>query len=537
MSIRSTVKSNFLRTRINSLSENNQENASATIPDERTQSLRKRLGSNRVSFRNQVSHETNISDTYTESEEKTLPSTPLRNPRSESRLSESLSESSDFLGEISRIGSRRLRKSDRVIKDYVERNQTAFKLFIALSTITLIPTIVINATSFLTKSPEYGQIFSSMLLAVKLVTQMSGLTTGIFFLNWVYTELSTEDLVSTSGATPDKDWEEYINLIRKETIESNLRSRLYSKLPLRMISRLFGFINSTKLPKFVQIPMMKIFIKVYGLNMEEAENPIVRQYSRMNTLFTRPLKDNARPMDKLSNLVSPVDGKVLSFGCLDEGTERIEQVKGSDYSLKALLGRPKNLKTSLSEISEKEYRKCYLKNPENELYYIVIYLAPGDYHRFHSPADIVFNSRRHFPGDLYSVNPKVASWLKNLFVLNERVALFGEWEYGFFSYTAVGATMVGSIEIYFDDDVATSKAYRKSKADKHKGYYFDRVFEEEKTLKKGDQIGEFNLGSTVILTFEAEKGFEFDVEVGEKLRIGKSIRKVAGMKVEVCQED
>ena len=97
--------------------------------------------------------------------------------------------------------------------------------------------------------------------------------------------------------------------------------------------------------------------------------------------------------------------------------------------------------------------------------------------------------------------------------------------------------MVGSIEIYFDDDVATSKAYRKSKADKHKGYYFDKVFEEEKKLKKGDQIGEFNLGSTVILTFEAEKGFEFDVEIGEKLRIGKSIRKVAGMKVEVCQED
>lgn len=516
------------------MTENNPENSSETIPDGRKQSLRKRLGSNRVSFRDQILHEKNISEENnenTESEEKSL----LKSPRSESRVSESLSDSSDFVGEISRIGSRRLRKSDRVIKDYVERNQTAFKLFIALSTITLM--IVINATSFLTQSPEYGQIFSSILLAVKLVTQMSGLTTGIFFLNWVYTELSTEDLVSASGATPDKDWEEYINLIRKETIESNLRSRLYSKLPLRMVSRLFGFINSTKLPKFVQIPMMKIFIKVYGLNMEEAENPIVRQYSRMNTLFTRPLKNNARPMDKLSNLVSPVDGKVLSFGCLDEGTERIEQVKGSDYSLKALLGRPQNLEKSLSEISEKEYRKCYLKNPENELYYIVIYLAPGDYHRFHSPADIVFNSRRHFPGDLYSVNPKVASWLKNLFVLNERVALFGEWEYGFFSYTAVGATMVGSIEIYFDDDVATSKAYRKSKADKHKGYYFDKVFEEEKKLKKGDQIGEFNLGSTVILTFEAEKGFEFDVEIGEKLKIGKSIRKVAGMKVEVCQED
>ena len=185
MSIRSTVKSNFLRTRVNSLTENNPENSSETIPDGRKQSLRKRLGSNRVSFRDQILHEKNISEENnenTESEEKSL----LKSPRSESRVSESLSDSSDFVGEISRIGSRRLRKSDRVIKDYVERNQTAFKLFIALSTITLIPTIVINATSFLTQSPEYGQIFSSILLAVKLVTQMSGLTTGIFFLNWVY---------------------------------------------------------------------------------------------------------------------------------------------------------------------------------------------------------------------------------------------------------------------------------------------------------------------------------------------------------------
>ena len=138
---------------------------------------------------------------------------------------------------------------------------------------------------------------------------------------------------------------------------------------------------------------------------------------------------------------------------------------------------------------------------------------------------------------LYSVNPKVASWLKNLFVLNERVALFGEWENGFFAYTAVGATMVGSIEIYFDEDVATSKAYRKSKADKHKGYYFDKEYDNAKFLKKGDQIGEFNLGSTVILTFEAEKGFEFDVEVGEKLKIGRSIRKIVDLKTDVCKED
>ena len=89
-----------------------------------------------------------------------------------------------------------------------------------------------------------------------------------------------------------------------------------------------------------------------------------------------------------------------------------------------------------------------MTNPAtNELYYCVIYLAPGDYHRFHSPVDWTVDTRRHFPGQLYSVNPSITSWFDNLFVLNERVCLMGKWMHGFFSYTAVGAIMVGSIKV------------------------------------------------------------------------------------------
>jgi phosphatidylserine decarboxylase len=86
----------------------------------------------------------------------------------------------------------------------------------------------------------------------------------------------------------------------------------------------------------------------------------------------------------------------------------------------------------------------------NELFFAVVYLAPGDYHRFHSPTAWVVEKRRHFAGELYSVSPYIAKRLANLFVLNERVAMLGRWRHGFFSMVPVGATNVGSIVINFD---------------------------------------------------------------------------------------
>lgn len=141
----------------------------------------------------------------------------------------------------------------------------------------------------------------------------------------------------------------------------------------------------------------------------------------------------------------------------------LEQVKGVNYSLKAFLGEqtwPKNSdvnnngdKFKIEELHENHelYEKSILYNPENSLYHCIIYLAPGDYHRFHSPADWTIYYRRHFPGELFSVNPSVARWLQGLFNLNERVVYYGEWKYGFFSMAAVGATNVGSIRVYMDE--------------------------------------------------------------------------------------
>ena len=136
---------------------------------------------------------------------------------------------------------------------------------------------------------------------------------------------------------------------------------------------------------------------------------------------------------------------------------------------------------------------------------------------------------------MFSVNPSVASWLKNLFVLNERVVLNGSWKHGFMSYTAVGATMVGTIKIYFDEEVLTSKQYPTSNCHKHMGDYFDRTYPEKVQLDKGEQIGEFNMGSTVITVFEAPKegGFEWNFgEENEKVVLGTCLNKLELVKPE-----
>jgi phosphatidylserine decarboxylase len=130
---------------------------------------------------------------------------------------------------------------------------------------------------------------------------------------------------------------------------------------------------------------------------------------------------------------------------------QIEQVKGVTYCLKSFFGPLTWFDHDHKEDQDKDYHlKLHSNDPNSDyrLYQCVIYLAPGDYHRFHSPTDWTVKFRRHFSGDLIGV--KFANWIPGLFHINERVVYSGEWKHGFFSMTAVGATNVGTIKIYFD---------------------------------------------------------------------------------------
>ncbi|KAJ9480201.1 Phosphatidylserine decarboxylase proenzyme 1, mitochondrial [Pseudozyma hubeiensis] len=161
----------------------------------------------------------------------------------------------------------------------------------------------------------------------------------------------------------------------------------------------------------------------------------------------------------------------------------------------------------------------------NKLFFCVIYLAPGDYHRFHSPTNWVAERRRHFRGELYSVSPYMARRLSNLFVLNERVALLGRWRHGFFGMVPVGATNVGSIRINFDKALRTNVRKQRYLA----GTYSEASYSKAskllggQPLGAGDEMGGFLLGSTIVLVFEAPSEFRFDLKPEQLVKVGQRL--------------
>lgn len=253
------------------------------------------------------------------------------------------------------------------------------------------------------------------------------------------------------------------------------------------------------------------------------------------------------------------------------GTETVEEGDASVSSASSFATKTvaQSIYSTPFSSSTALYKQNNADDNEKELFFCVIYLAPGDYHRFHSPANWVSELRRHFVGELYSVAPYFQKRLSNLFVLNERVALLGRWKHGFFSMTPVGATNVGSIRVHFDKGLATNTVYenephlsssassmhsvdstksadsfepispdlnqlkeqqqKKKKTRVQKSTCYEATYAKASSLLngypllKGQQMGGFNLGSTVVLVFEAPKKFHFSVEKGEKVKVGQAL--------------
>ena len=233
-------------------------------------------------------------------------------------------------------------------------------------------------------------------------------------------------------------------------------------------------------------------------------------------------------------------------------------LSGSKKKRKGAVDHPKDESVAASAAAVSEVRAELAKSwldyltpgSRHTLYYAVIYLAPGDYHRFHSPTNWVVERRRHFAGELYSVSPYLQRTLPGLFTLNERVVLLGRWRWGFFSYVPVGATNVGSIKVNFDRELRTNSLTTDTEADKaaeeaaHRGEpylgYAEATYEAASSvlrghaLQRGEEMGGFQLGSTIVLVFEAPAavhddkgrhvgGWQWTVEKGQKLKVGQAL--------------
>jgi len=275
-----------------------------------------------------------------------------------------------------------------------------------------------------------------------------------------------------------------------------LKVNLQYVTPKHLLSRMVGKLAEAELGS-VTTAIIKLFIKQYNVDMSEALHSDPEHYSSFNAFFTRPLKPEARTIDERDDvLIHAVDGTVSQFGDIE--TDSIFQAKGHDYSLTSLLGGKPELATPF-------------KNGK----FATIYLAPRDYHRIHMPVDGTLTDMIYVPGELFSVNPLTAENIPGLFARNERVVALFDTPVGKMAMVLVGATIVASIETVWAGTVTPPAG----KNVQH--WTYDADSEASITLKKGDELGRFKLGSTIVACFEPG-AIEFeDLAPGQVTRLGQ----------------
>ena len=212
------------------------------------------------------------------------------------------------------------------------------------------------------------------------------------------------------------------------------------------------------LPPYLRVLFYKSFGVLYGVNFDEIKIKDLNQFRTWNQFFTRELEEGARTIvgeNDEKTLVSPCDGKIMRIGQIDSDASSIECVKGNDYRLdEFLLGYKQQGQNSQRTTTERIIDAA--KARKNKIGFMVLYLSPKDYHRFHSPANFTASYRRHIAGYLEPVDPRYVARHRDVFKSNERVSILGEWTHGFLAVSFVGATNVGSIKLHFDDQLKTN---------------------------------------------------------------------------------
>lgn len=241
--------------------------------------------------------------------------------------------------------------------------------------------------------------------------------------------------------------------------------------------------------------VIRWFVRRYGVDMSEAADPDIASYASFNDFFTRPLREGVRPL-AAADFICPVDGAISQFGRIKG--DRILQAKGHRYSTAALVGGDLDLAARFEGGS-----------------FATIYLSPRDYHRIHMPCEGRLTQMIYVPGSLFSVNPATVRSVPDLFARNERVVCVFESTNGPFVMVLVGATIVGSMATVWHGTVNPPRS-----RDICKWRYDDRDIR----LAQGDEMGRFQLGSTVVLLFPAgDLQFIHDWAPGRSVRLGETM--------------
>lgn len=287
----------------------------------------------------------------------------------------------------------------------------------------------------------------------------------------------------------------------KQAPECSLLDRLLTLpqylIPSHSLSVLMHRITRSEMSWFKNLFIRFICWK-FNVDLTEAASADLSDYPSFNAFFTRKLRDGIRPVaEGDSVVVSPVDGAISQLGPISKG--RIIQAKGRDYSLLELLGGDQTLAAHFADGQ-----------------FTTIYLSPRDYHRIHMPLSGRLTAMSYVPGKLFSVNPRTARTVPRLFARNERVITVFETEFGPLVQVLVGAIFVGSMETVWAGKI--TPPYTDDMRQ------WDYVGQQPIQLAKGEEMGRFNMGSTVVLLLPpGMQAFNDRWHAGDQIRLGQAM--------------
>ena len=270
-------------------------------------------------------------------------------------------------------------------------------------------------------------------------------------------------------------------------------------LPHQLLSRVVRMVTRWRVAWFKNA-LINAFIRLFNVDMDDAVAPDAGSYGSFNDFFTRPLKPSARPLPEgADEIISPVDGRVSQAGHISG--DRLIQAKGRDYTLEALLG------------GNAEHVAQFANGD-----FATLYLSPRDYHRIHMPCHGRLLETTYIPGRLFSVAPHTVRAIPGLFTRNERLVCLFDTPLGPMALIMVGAIFVSCMEAVWDGVVNPRMGLKLEQT------LFGPSATQSVALERGDEMGRFNMGSTVILLFEENRmNWSDDLQTATAIRLGQVI--------------